>query len=60
MNISEPIGKWPCVFQVEIQAISICTRTNHIRGNKMHTAVYSDSYAALKVLASYSIESKLG
>lgn len=59
-KISEPMGKWPSVFQAEIQAISICALTNLKRGIKgAHITIYSDSQAALKALMSHSLESRL-
>ncbi|XP_062714697.1 uncharacterized protein LOC134291220 [Aedes albopictus] len=60
INVSIPMGKWPTVFQAEIQAIleccNICLRRNY-RYSKI--CIMSDSQAALNALKSATCSSKL-
>lgn len=60
INISISMGKWPTVFQAEIQAIiectSICLRRNYKHAN---ICIFSDSQAALEALKSFTCTSKL-
>lgn len=60
IEISVPMGRWPTVFQAEIQAILecsiICLRRNYKSSN---ICVMSDSQAALNALKSATCTSKL-
>lgn len=60
VNISISMGKWPTVFQAEIQAIiecaTVCLQRNYRHAN---ICIFSDSQAALKALQSVTCSSKL-
>ncbi|XP_055632100.1 uncharacterized protein LOC129771961 [Toxorhynchites rutilus septentrionalis] len=60
VDISISMGKWPTVFQAEVQAIiecaTICLRHNYRHAN---ICIFSDSQAALKALKSVTCTSKL-
>lgn len=58
INISISMGKWQTVFQAEIQAIIECTSIC-LRRNYEHANIFSDSYASLEAIKSFTCTSKL-
>lgn len=60
VRISVSMGRWPTVFQAEIQAIlecaTICLKRKYKHAN---ICIFSDSQAALAALKSYTCTSKL-
>uniref|UniRef100_A0A224XSM0 ribonuclease H n=1 Tax=Panstrongylus lignarius TaxID=156445 RepID=A0A224XSM0_9HEMI len=57
---SEPMGKFPSIFQAEIHAIRRCVQFNLNRGYRnQEIVILSDSQAAIRTLNSHVISSKL-
>ncbi|XP_062715525.1 uncharacterized protein LOC134291594 [Aedes albopictus] len=60
VNLSVSMGRWPTVFQAEIQAIlecvSICLKRKYKHTN---ICIFSDSQAALSALKSFTCTSKI-
>ena len=61
LTLSLPLGSSPSVFQAEIIAIDLCARHCLSSNNTSNRDVFifSDSQAALRALASYSLRSRL-
>ena len=60
IKLALPMGKWPTVFQAEIQAIVECAAIC-LKRRYRHTSIciFSDSQAALKALSAFECYSKL-
>lgn len=59
IRFSEPLGKFPSVFQAEVHAIGRCAQFNlDRRYRNREIAILSDSQAAIKALNSHIISSK--
>ena len=60
LRYSEPMGKFPSVFQAEVHAIERCAQFNLDRKYKSREiAILSDSQAAIKALSSNVIKSRM-
>uniref|UniRef100_A0A0V0GBP9 Putative loa-9 aae n=1 Tax=Triatoma dimidiata TaxID=72491 RepID=A0A0V0GBP9_TRIDM len=60
IKYSEPMGKYPSIFQAEIHAIGRCVQFNLDRKYRnQEIVILSDSQAAIKALSSHMVSSKI-